>query len=292
MFTARELFKQTAAGLGFPTDRLSIALLAFARLFSLPPNQALLACLRRDLLASFKDSSQGNAAPSGDEKTVLEAKALALVSALDKGVVLRPEALERYIRFLIPEAFGDREFPAPKGSAVRPGGGKENKTDWEEIPQAEELRAIAEEQEDKDDLLDFMNLLPGKNGQYWIVLPFFISVKGIELKITIRVLKGECDHLIADIVGPKRRWRCFINKTAGKFRADIRVYPELPARALKALAKEAERFLGEGAAQSEIKGLGSGFSGFEEILVRNGDEAPSWVEDLCSERLLSISEEV
>jgi hypothetical protein len=287
---------------------LSVALLAFARLFSLRPDQALLAGLRREFLASSKAASAGDTASSGEEKT--EAKALALVSALDKGVVLSHEALERYVGFLLPwvkpeakpGASEDREHSLPKGDAVSSASDKESRPDMEELPQADELRAIAETEADKDDLLDFMNLLPGKNGQYWVVLPFNIKVKGVELNVVLRVLKrengsvssrfsaGEGEYLIADIVGPKKRWRWFLKMNAGKIRADIRVYPELSARALKALAKDAKRFFGEGSAAPG--GLTGGFGGFEEILIQNWNEVPSLVEDLCGESLPSVSEEV
>ena len=264
---AREIFKQTAAVLGFPWDTLSVALLAFARFFSLSPE--FLGTLRREILASGKPSSPGGA----KEKAALEAKSLAAVIALDKGVVLSPEALESYANFL-----------------VFPDGGKENSPDREEL-QLEELQNIAEEQAKGDDLLNFLNFLPGKNGQHWTVFPLKIKVRGIELSVFIRTLNrdyssvssrlspGESDYLIADIAGPKRQWRCFLKKKSGKFRVDIRVYPEYQPRALKHLSKEAERFFGT-------------FDGFEEILVRNGEEVPSWVEDLCDERVTSRNEEV
>ena len=295
---AGEIFKQTAAGLGFPNDRLSVSILAFARFFSLPLNQALLASLRREFLSS-NTASQGTVSYSGDEKAALEAKVLALVSAMDKGVALGPEALLRYARFLAPGIFKDKDALFPKGSAppkkntvsggnaAIQGGGKGKKAASGEIPKAEEIRAIADEQSGEGDLLDFLNRLPGKNGQYWMVFPFKIELKGVEFSVFLRILnrgqgaasgrfsRGENEFLIADIVSPKKQWRFFLNKAAGKLRADIRVYPEYSPGALKVLAREAERFLG-----------------FEEILVRNGEEAPSWVEDMCAEHLPSIDEEV
>ena len=276
---AGELFKQIAANLGFPQDFLSITLLAFSRFFSLSPGE-LMGTLRRELLASGKASSPGAAR----EKAALEAEALGMVAALDKCVSLSPEALASYARFFMPPLFagdGDGEK-----AATTPDG------DEEPPPSAEELRAIAEEQAQEDTLLNFLNTLPGKNGQYWTVFPFKIKVRGTELKVFIRILKRELfsaaggEHLIADIAGPKRQWRCFLEKKAGKFRADIRVYPALSPRNLKSLKKEAERFFGEGAALPGKSG------GFEEIVVQNGKEVPSWVEDLCTESLPSINKEV
>ena len=289
---AREVFRQFAASLGFPQDALSITLLAFCRFFSLSPNSMMMGTLRRELLASGKASSPGTAG----EKAALEAEALGIVAALDKGVVLSPEALVRYAR-----CFGSPEESAGfwQGGGAPPDDGGDDPPERtpdraperEEIPGLEELRAIAEEQIKKDKLLGLLNSLPGKNGQYWTVFPFKITVKGTELKVFIRLLKrelfcaGEDEYVIADIAGPKRQWRCFLGKNDGKMRADIRVYPGLSPGALKSLRKEAERFLGE-------TGSLHYFRGFEEILVRNGEEVSSWVEDLCAESLPSVNKEV
>ena len=83
------VFKETAANMGFPRDALSVAIITFARFFSVPLNQELMAKLRREILASGRASSPGAAA----EKTALEAHALAALIAQDKGIVLSPEAL-------------------------------------------------------------------------------------------------------------------------------------------------------------------------------------------------------
>lgn len=262
----REFFKQTAAALGFPKDQLSVVLLEFARLFSLSPS--LLGALRREFLSSSKNSSHGNTTPTAKEKASLEAGALAAAAALDKGVSLSPEAHTHYSSFFVPPASGDKE------------GGGERK-DREEAPESEELQAIAEEEAAEDGLLDFLNSLPGKNGQHWTVFPFTVKVRGIELRVFIRILKreqlsspeGSC--LIADIRGPKRQWRCFLSESAGKIKADLRVKPELSARTLKLLKKEAKRFLA-----------------FDEVTVVNMDDSVSWVEDFFIESLLSINKEV
>jgi hypothetical protein len=248
--------------MGFPKDALSAAILAFARFFSLSISKPLMGNFRREALASGKSSSaKGKAGP--------EAEALALLAALDKGVVLSPEALERYARVSNGTVSGD--------SAHR-----------EEVPAPEELAAIAAEAAKKDELLDFLNSVPGKNGQYWTVFPFRIIIKGTELRVLIRILKKDPvfrdgERVIADISGPKRQWRCFLKKEAGTFRADIRVYPELPQKALRLLTKEAKRFLG---------GPAVNFSGFDGILVQNGAGFSSLVDELCDESLLLIDKEV
>ncbi|MDR0496894.1 MAG: hypothetical protein LBH42_04705 [Treponema sp.] len=264
----RELFRQ-AMNLGLPKDTLSVVLLVFTRFFSLSLQPALISQLRREILASGKASSPGTAR----EKAALEAGALAAVVTEDKGVSLSREALERYSKFFLPPAFG------PSDSTNK----DDTPNDREKVPLPMELKALAEEQGSEDGFLDLLNSLPGKNGQYWMVLPFTIMLKGSEFSIILRILKrgvlNPCgdEHLIADISGPKRQWRCFLRNNGGKCRADIRVFPECSQRGLGFLQKEAERFLMDG---SGLLGI---FEGFEEITVRNGDEVPSWMEDLYSD---------
>jgi len=274
--SAKELFIRTVANMGFPKDALSITLLAFARYFSIPLSSSLIKTLRREILASGKSSSPETPA----EKAALEADALSTLIADDKGVILSPQAHEHYARFL----------SFPEENSIQPDERKDQ--DREECPSAEELRILIEEQGQNDDTLSFLNNLPGKNGQRWLVFPFSIKVKGIELKVFIRLLKkepfssGDKEEIIVDISGPKRQWRCFLIKADEKFLADIRVYPQQRLRALKLLQKEAEKML------EKAEGLFGDFKGFDEIMVRNGEETPSWAEDLCAESLPSIDEEI
>jgi len=307
---AGKLFMEAAANLGLPKDALSAALLVFTRFFSLSADKALIGSFRREILGLLKTSSPGTA----EEKAALESKAMAAVIAADKGVFLSPAALERYARFfmppttppqkmsspVMPKASGEKENASPKAaiSSQDSGGG-----DLEEIPEPEELRAIAEAQMGEDGFLDLLNYLPGRNGQYWLVFPFSVNVKGIELKVLLRVLQSERGtnpggipaqedgQLIADISGPKRQWRCFVNKNAGKFRADMRVFPEYSPRALDQLRKQAGRFLGKGGGLPGLKDSGN-FGGFEEIIMRNGDRIPLWADDLWPDHLPFVDEEV
>ena len=292
---ARELFKQIAGALGFPQDNLSVTLIAFLRFFSLSPNPVSIKNLRRKVLSSQKTSSSDGAKekaalPEGNlvrplassrTRRQVEAKALALVSALDKGVDLSPEALERYVRYCDPMVFAEDE----EGAVAIPVS-PDSEERREEPPNAEELRSIAQEQSPKDGFLDILNSLPGKNGKYWIVVPFKINVGGTVLKVFLRLLKreplcpGEAEYAIIDIAGPKRQWRYSLERKDKKLRADIQVYPGISAGALKFLSKEAELFFGKEAA------------GFEEIKVENGERMPSWMEKLCNENLPSIDEEV
>jgi hypothetical protein len=195
-------------------------------------------------------------------------------------VVLSPQALEHYARYL----------SSPQGNLFQPD--EEEDQDREECPSAEELRILIEEQAQNDDTLSFLNNLPGKNGQRWLVFPFSVKIKGIDFQVFLRLLRkesaisGEDTHLIVDISGLKRQWRCFLKKAGGEFLADLRIYPSQRPGALKKLQKEAEQILGEG------RGLFGSFKGFSEILVQNGEEAPSWAEELCAESLPSIDEEI
>ena len=281
---AKELFIKTAANMGFPKDALSAALLVFARFFSVSLSPALLKTLRREILASGKSSSPETQA----EKTTLEAEALSALIALDKGVELSSQALEQYARFF---SFPD-ENPNRQGEK----GDRDHDRDREENPEAEELRILTEEQEQNDGTLALLNQLPGKNGQHWLVFPFNIKVKGIEFQVFLRLLKeepvssiekeGGHTHLIVDVSGPKKQWRCFLKKIGEEFMADLRVYPTQSPRALKTLQKEAEKILKEG------RSLFGSFKGFDEIMVRNGEEAPSLADDLCTESLPSIDEAI
>ena len=276
---ARELFKQTAANMGFPKDTLSVALMAFSRFFSIPPNNALIGALRREILSQPKNSQETG-------KNLTEAKAMALLSAADKGVTLQPEALEHYAGFF-----------------VSPDGEKQHRQERKDAPEQEELKIIAESEAQEDPLLDVLNSLPGKNGQYWLVFPLNINVRGTELKIFLRILKrehgsvldrlsgGEDDQLIADISAPKRQWRCFLKKAGGKFSADILVYPECGEKTLSFLQKKAERLLGKNGGLPWLKAAGN-FCGFEEIQVRNGEGFSSMADYMGAEILPVVDEEV
>jgi hypothetical protein len=281
---AKELFIKTAANMGFPKDALSVALLVFARYLSVSLSPDLMKTLRREILASGKSSSP----ETTTEKTELEAETLSSLIALDKGVELSPQTLEHYARFF---SFPERN---PNQQDEKEDRDLDRESDQEEGPDAEELRILTEEQGQNDGVLAFLNQLPGKNGQRWLVFPFSVKVKGIEFQVFLRLLKKEPVfagegghlHLIVDISGPKKQWRCFLNKAGEKFLADLRVYPRQSPRAIKILQKEAEQILKKGRA------LFGSFKGFNEIVVRNGEETASWADDLCTESLPSIDEEI
>ena len=269
--TTLKLFEQTAANMAIQKDPLNIALLIFSRFLSISPDQKLIEKLRREVLPFTRVSPEAI-------KEKQEAKGLAALIAGDKGVSLLPEAMEHYAHF-----FG------------WPEGGKGKHREREKNPDGKEVEAIAEEEAGEDELLDILNKLPGKNGQYWLVFPLNIMVGGIELSIFIRILKSRLSSnlhmpnlncLIADITGAKKQWRCFLKESEGKFRADIQVYPECGPKALGLLQRKAEKFLGKS------DGLLGDFKGFAEITVRSGNEKPSWAEDLAAECLPFVDEKV
>ena len=268
--TTGELFKQIAAALGFPGDTLSIALISFLRFFSLSPDPALLKTLRREFLGSQKPSSPEGAG----EKAGMEAETLALVSSFDKGVKLSRETLERFSEYLVMPAYSEESEK------------KDNSR--EQAPDKEELCAIAEKQSGKDGFLDILNSIPGKSGYYWKVIPFDVNIRGTVLKVFLRLLikdqrhAAEPEYLIADIASPKRKWRYLLERNSGKLRLDIQVYPELSARELKKLEKEAEFYFQNKAAGSEIVN----------IKIQNGEEVPFLMEQLYNEYLPSIDKEV
>jgi hypothetical protein len=268
----RELFSRTAAALRLPQDTLSLTLLAFARFFSLTPEPSLIGKLRRELLTAGRPSMPADKT----EAARLEAEALGALAAVGKGVRLGPEALERYAACL---SGGFSSFSREKDS---PQGQKQDAPDREELPLPEELKILGEKAAGKDALLSWLNRLPGKNGQRWMVFPLDFTVRGTELRAFVRILiEDSLFSVIADVAGPKRAWRFFLENRASTVSTDIQVFPGLSPAGLKALEKEAERFLGTEA-----------FGPSTELRVHNGEELPSWAADLFEKVLPSINEEV
>jgi hypothetical protein len=280
----QELYKQAAALLGLPQDTLGFALISAIRYFSLSPDAALLTRLRGDLLAS----GAASAPKTSREKAAMEAKALSVAAAADKGLCLSPEALEEYASAMDPGVWfsggGERERQGPPEDGDPP--------DREETPEGEELEKLyaktsrTGERGGKEELLSWLNRLPGKNGQGWIVFPFKIKVRGVELRVSVRLLIKEClfrvsgrdagqDCLIVDIEGSAQNWRFILDRSSeGKSVMDITVYPG-QAGDINVLKREAEKFFG-----------GSN------IRVRKSDESLSLIEQLHLKALPHINEVV
>jgi hypothetical protein len=285
----QDLYKQAVAVLGLPQDTLTLTLVDVLRYFSLSPDAALITRLRRELLAA----GSASAPKTGREKAALEAKALAAAAAADKGLRLSPEALEEYAAATEPGAW----FSGGHSRGRDKDNPKDNPDDWEEVPNGEELEdlyATAGGDGEKEDLLSYLNRIPGKSGRHWIVFPFKLKVKGIELSVSVRLLiKGSVfftpgsraptipAHLIVDIEGPQKRWRFILDKAGdGMSVMDILVGSACEGN-LAQLKKEAERsFSGPGM----------------EVRLREEDFAPgkgsSLFDPWRQEALYSVNKEV
>ncbi|MDR2618717.1 MAG: hypothetical protein LBC62_07590 [Treponema sp.] len=281
-----DVFRHAAAALGLPQDALSGALLAFARFFSIPFNRETLSGLRREVLDA------GASLPgAGRQRGKTEAEALAAAAGTDKGVRLSREALETFAGFL------SEPWTPDSGGSFSGQGENDNSEErrepaWDRCPQPEELRNLFERcmnSSEQNGLLGLLNRIPGKNGQQWVVWPFKICVKGIDLSVLFRLLIRKPlystpypaeGRLIADIAGPKRRWRFVLDKNSREqLKVDISVFPEMSPGGLKSLEQEAERV---------FKSLGKDV----ELRARNGDNELSFTDFLVHEVLPSVNEEV
>ncbi|MDR0312936.1 MAG: hypothetical protein LBI14_05005 [Treponema sp.] len=272
--TGAEVFKAAVVALGLPQDALSNALLAFTRFFSISPDTALLANLRKEVLASGSSSPK-----TAKEKAAMESRALAASAAFDKGVTLSEEGLDEYAA--VPSDSDSSEHKRREGHFF-------NKKD---DPDAEELKksfAHTGQNEGEEHFLDLLNRIPGKNGQRWVVWPFNYGSGGTELSVLVRILIKEPISLkepinrgliIADIVGPQRKWH-FVLDRSGPEKLDVNlfVFPGFE-RGLDQLQKEIEKTLKNLAPETECH-------------IWNDEVAPSLIAELGIETLPSINEEV
>jgi hypothetical protein len=256
--------------------------LSFLRYFSLPLEGEQITKLRREVLAS---RTAGIAA--GEPKT-REAAALGAAAAVDKGVLLSPEALAEYAAAIDPEEGfnGEQGHPSEqehpedreKKRKDRPNSGE----DREDPPETGALRKKIEALSEAYPLLDLLNRLPGKNGGRWMIFPFNFISGGVAYRVSLRILlkdtENDCEgtRLTLDILSKKGRWvfRLSGYGTAHS-RADIGISPPLPRRALKTL-------------KGEIQGLLGDF--VEKIDVEN-QETPFWAEGVNREFPYSVNEE-
>jgi hypothetical protein len=209
-----------------------------------------------------------------------EARALAAASSAFKGIRLSPEALNEYARLLTEKAAGpgapaskapDRADPPegqfPNEGRGNPGAGGRNSSGSQKRerqahkarkhPRVEELRELFADFMRIDDsgkseshgLLSFLNRIPGKDGQRWIVWPFNLTINGTDLHVLVRLLikeplSLETGRLILDArqenpaLDVKTSWRFILDRgTRGELKADVSVFP--PAANPEALKKEA-----------------------------------------------------
>jgi hypothetical protein len=264
-----EVFKAAAAALGLPQDALTNALLSFTRFFSVTPEPTLLTNLRKDVLQSSPSSPK-----NAKEKAAMESRALAVSAAFDKGVSLSRECLDEYAA--VP---GGSDFSEDQKRR------KEHSFNQKEEPKAEDVKKLFEDSgqnEGEKHFLDFLNRIPGKNGQRWIVWPFNYCSGGTELNVLVRILiKEPLNHLIlADIVGPKRKWHFIFDKNGKeKLVVNLYVFPGFPKGELKSLQKEMCRTFKNLAPETEVH-------------IWNDEEPPFPAAGLDGGTLLTVDEEV
>jgi hypothetical protein len=276
----REGLKQLALSLGLPRDTLSTALLSFARYFSLPLDPELLFKLRRNVLSLMETRTLR----ASSSKTFRDALALALAAAADKGVELSPETLEHYADAIDPggvQPEGREPPPRDRGGNRKP----QDEPTEDDAPTPENIQKKAARIEANKPFLGILNMIPGKDGLRWIVLPFVFLSGGVEFRVSIRILlkegntsENKVERLAVDVSSENRRWLFSIDQAGTpEARADISIYPPLETTSLAVLERE-------------IRGLLEEFAG--EIRLWNHKEAPPFGEDSRNEVLFSINEEV
>jgi len=217
-----------STALGLPQDKLSSAIISFARFFSLPLKPQLLSNLRRFALAPHsqnanQSSATGNATVA---KTILanantsaalaaedvnasltaektrQAFSLSAAAAESKGIELIQEGLESYAEAVDPESRrqGDdqqrgrrnreQDEHAEKNS-LKSGAVKKSQCGENSSSQlftADSLKRMSLESSEQNPLLEILNRLPCKNGQRWIVLPFDFIKDDKKFCVSMRVL--------------------------------------------------------------------------------------------------------
>jgi hypothetical protein len=269
------------AAAGLPKDKLSASIISFARFFSLPIKPELMAAIRRQALSPMvqppKTSPLSNTAAAPLAETAFsravspeilaknrEALSLAAAAVKDKGAELNPEKLEIFTEAVDPDwqkrnpgrnSQGQRHKEQKNESSAGEGGAS-NKTNPLSAP---EIMNMALESEENDPMLAILNRLPGKNGHFWVVLPFDFCESGREFKVSLRILidrdnlaENGVRHMALDIAeyGEKERRWLFVPEVVGAIasrsratmgggaisRLTLYVQPELSPKALASLA--------------------------------------------------------
>jgi len=218
-----------ATTLGLPPDKLSSAIISFARFFSLPLKPQLLADLRRnafmspatrDAMQTVNQSSSANAPTEkslptntnamkdvndafSTEKT-RQAFSLSAAAVESKGVELSPKGLESYAQAVDPDSRRqdgnnqrrrkDREQNDNEEKTIKTESVKKPKqcdSSANQFLTADSIKKMSLEYAQQNPLLEILNRLPCKNGQRWIVLPFNFEDSGKNYSVSMRVLIDE-----------------------------------------------------------------------------------------------------
>ncbi|MDR2717023.1 MAG: hypothetical protein LBB89_03020 [Treponema sp.] len=289
------------AAAGLPMDKLSAAIISFARFFSLPLKPELMAAMRRQALAPSPSTAASatvtpateNAPDLGTVAKNREALSLAAAAAESKGVGLDPKGLEQFAEAIYPD-WQKRQNPDERNRRQHKNSDEQEKENA--VPKTGNLSAagikeMALETAEKNPLLALLNRLPGKNGQRWLALPFSFSEGGREFKVSLRILlemnNQISNHAVCmtlDIAESEtgRRWLFILNgpNRHGKSAASaLTVYlqPELSPKACASLSRELSTLM-------EIPP--------ERVSVKNRTESFPWESGCTDDVPLAINEAV
>ncbi len=258
----KEFPGQSAAliqSLGLPQDILSSSLISFFTFFSLPLDAQIFKQIRREVLDG--KLLKGKASDS---------IALAASAAFNKGVHLSEEALHEYAAAIDPtehraehradhqnEHRGAHEDHGGMGyhqSAPEQHQENQQKKNTEEksTPQPEDIKTLMDEIDSGDTLLRYLNKIPGKNGQKWIVLPFHFMSGAVDFSVTVRILLNTgndyhaVERLAVDALADERRWFFLVSKEKDdSYKGQIAVSPNLRKPEQSDLLNELNEILGE-----------------------------------------------
>lgn len=268
-FLSKVLVKESAGplraliqSLGLPQDALSSSLISFFKFFSLPLDAQIFQQIRREVLASksfdLHKPLKGKTADS---------TALAASAAFNKGVNLSEEALHEYAAAIDPAEHRAEHQNEHRGAHEDHGGmsfhqsaqekhqGHQQKRNTEEqnTPQPEDIKNVMNEIDAGDTLLRYLNKIPGKNGQKWIVLPFHFMSGAADFGVTLRILLNtgtDMHHAVerfaVDVLANEHRWFFLISKEKDdSYKGQIAVNPNLRKQEQSDLLNELQEVLGK-----------------------------------------------
>jgi len=259
-----------AAAAGLPPDKLSSAIVSFARFFSLPLKPQTLAAIRSQTFSpqipqsvsdnntAAKESSGSLAAkesPSAAMAKSREALSMAAAAAESKDVELQPKGLEAYAEAVDPEWQKRHDGEHRQKRQNKNQDNAQEKSPQKAAPiTASALEKMALGSAANEPLLAILNKLPDKNGRRWIVLPFDFSQGDKDFKVSMRILledkTSSAACMVLDIAesgentAGERRW-LFMLESAGNRAMKLTVYiqPELAIKEQRRLKDELSALL-------------------------------------------------
>jgi hypothetical protein len=232
--------------LGLPQDALSSSLLSFFKFFALPLDAQSLKQIRREVLES---------------KPLKDSIALAASAAFDKGVALNEDALKEYAAAIDPadhrreqgsyEQSGNRSGAETGFEQSNQNNQQEKHAEEKNIHLSDDIHHLIDEIDANGSVLRYLNKIPGKNGQKWIVLPFNFTSENVEFSVSLRILLNESDNLhhsverlAIDVQTNDRRWFFLMLKEENdSYSGKIALHPNISTREQSILLKELEEIL-------------------------------------------------